>query len=100
MTNPEKNFLGVLHENKAKGIPYKITYEKVKLFHDMEYETSEEIAKEYNQWIEGLKMNNTYAGAIGGRLAFSFIPTSIGLVCKVKDAISNTEFDLTDYGSW
>jgi hypothetical protein len=41
-----------------------------------------------------------YGGAIGGAHTFSFTHTSLGTICKVKDAITDQELDLTDYGSW
>lgn len=41
-----------------------------------------------------------YSGAIGGTLTYSFTPTSIGVVFKVKDNLSGEVLDLTDYDSW
>lgn len=39
-------------------------------------------------------------GAIGGRWTYSFTPTSIGCVVKIKDGISGQELDLSDYNHW
>lgn len=38
-------------------------------------------------------------GAIGGELIYSFTPTSIGVVVKVRHA-SGEELDVTDYENW
>lgn len=40
-----------------------------------------------------------YTGAIGGELTFTFTPTSLGDVFKVKH-YSGLELNLTDYDSW
>lgn len=39
------------------------------------------------------------AGCIGGRMTYSFTPTSIGTVIKV-DCACGSKFDATDYGGW
>lgn len=39
-------------------------------------------------------------GAIGGQFTFSFTPTGIGVVVKVRDCVTGEELDLTDYDSW
>lgn len=39
-------------------------------------------------------------GAIGGELTYSFTPTSLGTVVKVKHGLTYNELDLTDYDSW
>lgn len=38
-------------------------------------------------------------GAIGGRLRYIFIPTSLGVISKVMCACK-VEIDVTDYASW
>jgi len=40
-----------------------------------------------------------YYGAIGGSMTWSFTPTGIGVVVRVKHA-SGAELDLSDYGEW
>jgi hypothetical protein len=40
-----------------------------------------------------------YSGAIGGELTYSFTPTSLGTIIKVKHS-SGAELDLTFYESW
>lgn len=63
-------------------------------------EESEE--KDYEKWKKEhdltckSKKNPT---AIGGRLTYSFIPTSIGTVFKVK-CVCGVKKDFTDYNSW
>jgi hypothetical protein len=39
-----------------------------------------------------------YEGAIGGGITYSFTPTSLGVVVKVK--YGDKELDLTDYDMW
>lgn len=57
--------------------------------------------KKLNEWLDALTPDkNAYDGAIGGRLTYSFTPTSIGTIVKVKDNMSGSEIDLTDYESW
>lgn len=41
-----------------------------------------------------------YGGAIGGRVTYSFTPTSIGLIIKVTYSLTNETIDLTDYDNW
>lgn len=41
-----------------------------------------------------------YTGAIGGNITYSFTPTSLGMVIKIKEAITEEELDITDYDSW
>lgn len=45
-------------------------------------------------WPNGLP----YGGAIGGHLTYSFTPTSIGIVTKVK--CLDKELDVSDYENW
>lgn len=44
--------------------------------------------------------DKAYEGSIGGRFTYSFTPTSLGTVTKVRDNISGEELDVTDYGAW
>jgi len=44
-------------------------------------------------------LGSPYYGAIGGSMTWSFTPTGIGVVVKVKHA-SGAELDLTDYDEW
>ena len=39
-------------------------------------------------------------GAIGGAYTYEFTPTSIGVVVKVRNSVTNAVIDLTDYESW
>lgn len=41
-----------------------------------------------------------YTGAIGGRFTYSFHPTSLGVIIKVKDETDRTKIDLSDYENW
>jgi len=41
-----------------------------------------------------------YYGAIGGELTYSFTPTSLAIIVKVKHAVTENEIDLSDYDSF
>jgi len=41
-----------------------------------------------------------YYGTIGGGYTFTFTPTGLGTVVKVKNCVTGEELDLTDYDSW
>jgi len=41
-----------------------------------------------------------YSGAIGGRYTYSFTPTSLGVIVKVRDNLINEELDVTEYDEW
>ena len=64
----------------------------------MKFELSSEELKKIDDWVK--KLPKSEVGAIGGRLEYSFTPTSLGVVVKVKDCITKTELDLTEYESW
>lgn len=88
----------------------------------MKFELSDEQVKRYYAWVKQTNMlaiekqkenlphtriylecweaGYPYGGAIGGAHTFSFTHTSLGTICKVKDAFTNKELDLTDYASW
>ena len=46
------------------------------------------------------KLPQKYTGAVGGRYTYSFTPTSLGVITKVSDAITNEVLDLTEYEGW
>ncbi len=54
--------------------------------------------KKINEWMSTHK--NAYEGAIGGRYTFCFTPTSLGEVIVVKDSVTNTEIDVSEYEDW
>ncbi len=44
--------------------------------------------------------HDPYYGAIGGGISYTFTPTSLGTIVKVKEAITGEELDLTEYNDW
>jgi hypothetical protein len=42
-------------------------------------------------------MGSVYGGTVGGVYTYMFIQTSIGVIAKVHNSITDDEFDLTDY---
>ena len=59
---------------------------------------TEEQNKKVADWNATLE--DIYTGAIGGRLTYSFTPTSLGTVIVVSDSVTETEINVTDYESW
>lgn len=41
-----------------------------------------------------------YTGVTGGNLSFTFVPTTLGTVIRVRDSITGAEIDLSDYDNW
>ena len=39
-------------------------------------------------------------GTIGGGYTYSFTPTSIGVIVKVRNTVTKAEIDLSDYDTW
>ncbi len=39
-------------------------------------------------------------GPIGGAYTYSFTPTTIGVMIKVTNSVTNNEIDLTNYDEW
>ena len=39
-------------------------------------------------------------GSIGGRITYSFTPTSLGLITVVTDGLSGAELNLTNFEEW
>lgn len=64
------------------------------------FKLTEEQQKLLTKWEEEIYSDKKYAGAIGGRITYSFTPTSLGVVIKARDFFTKKEIDLTDYDSW
>lgn len=52
-----------------------------------------------HEWCCKHECSIGYAGAIGGKLTYSFTPNSLGMVTKVTCACGD-EVDVTDYDEW
>ncbi len=50
-----------------------------------------------SKWLEN---PGDYCGAIGGRLTFSFTPTSIGVITIVTDNLTKETLNITNYEEW
>jgi hypothetical protein len=75
------------------------------------FELTDEETQKANEWMDqqdnivrkkqGLSEDEPiYYGSIGGAVTFSFTPTSLGVIVKVRNSVTNNEIDLTDYHSW
>jgi hypothetical protein len=58
------------------------------------YEFSVEQNKKLRAWIA--KLPPAPSTAVGGRLSYNFVPTSIGTLITVNDCVSGEELDLSD----
>ncbi len=70
----------------------------------MVFKLDEKELTEYRKWIEEHDKTCPHAdpmkqGAIGGRLTYTFTPTSLGVITIVKCACGE-EINLTDTDSW
>lgn len=76
----------------------------------MKFEVNEHQLKLFKEWREqhDAKFHNgksPYSGAIGGRWTWSFTPTGLGTVVRVKCGFAglhpdDSELDLTPYEEW
>jgi hypothetical protein len=57
-----------------------------------------ESLEKLQKWQE--KQEFRALGAIGGSYTYSFTPTTLGVVVKVKNNANGEEIDLTDYENW
>ena len=62
------------------------------------FELSDLELKRASEFINNLPKAET--GAIGGRISYIFTVTSIGVVIVVRDSVTNTEVNVTDFDSW
>lgn len=46
------------------------------------------------------ELGHPYTGMIGGPITYCFTPTSLGIVVSVKDSVTKSELDLTEYDTW
>jgi hypothetical protein len=64
----------------------------------MKFELTQDQIEIYNLWRKELPAADS--GAIGGRTTFSFTPTGLGVITRIKDNITGKELDLTEYEEW
>lgn len=89
----------------SEGVVFSLTEEQVaclNIWHKDVHQRAISIQSNSNlgkRFIE-MGLSLPHYGAIGGALVFSFSATSLGVVCKVKEAITGEEIDLTEYESW
>ena len=60
----------------------------------MEFRLTREQIQKFQSWSK--KFKSEYTGTIGGGFTFSFTPTGLGMVVKVKH-FRGEELDLTEY---
>jgi len=64
----------------------------------MIFTINKEKQEELSAWMKTRR--EKYEGCSGGRYVYTFCPTLLGDVVKVRDDITGEEIDLTDYESW
>jgi hypothetical protein len=69
-------------------------------FYYQDFKMSDIEAAKVDAWlnVQGAKAEDNSTS--GGRYSFTFVPTGIGTVIKVKDDLLNEEIDATDYSNW
>lgn len=45
-------------------------------------------------------LNQPYYGACGGPLEYIFVPTSLGIIEKVRHSVTKEELNLTEFDLW
>jgi hypothetical protein len=65
----------------------------------IQYKLDKEQIRKISEWEYNHNCVIKNLGAIGGKLTFSFTPTNLGIVTKVK-CCCGKEIDLTDYEDW
>lgn len=70
----------------------------------IEFKIEEKEYKNYIKWILDHKdvckiVNPLSQGAIGGALTYSFTPTNLGMIIKIKCSCGE-EIDVTEYEHW
>lgn len=70
----------------------------------MNFELDEYELNKYRKWVDEHDKKCPYAdrmnqGAIGGRMSFTFTPTGLGQITKIKCACGD-EVDVTQYEHW
>lgn len=61
-------------------------------------ELNDQQEKQLSEWMG--KLPEAYTGAIGGRIEYIITPTGLGLIIKVRDAVTKSQLDLTDHSDW
>lgn len=52
------------------------------------------------QGLDDIISSDPYYGATGGGITYSFIPTSLGDICIVKETITGKELNVSDATGW
>lgn len=67
---------------------------------DIKFELNEKETEAANNFLKKHRHPDVYKGAIGGHIAYSFIPTSIGDAIDICCSICGEQENITDYDSW
>lgn len=60
-----------------------------------------ELSPEQLQALTAWQADKPHSKAVdGAQFEYAFLPTSLGVIVKVRCHVTKTEIDLTDYASW
>ena len=65
----------------------------------LSFKLTEEQKIKLDEW-KSQQVEKDKVGTIGDRYTYSFTPTSLGLIAFVKDNVTNSEINLTDFSNW
>lgn len=65
----------------------------------IKFSLTKEQEKKLNKWIKKGNRNVSRA-TTGERLRYCFMPTAIGTIVFVQDAVTGEEINLSDYENW
>ena len=63
------------------------------------FSLTEEQKIKLDEW-KSQQVEKDKVGTIGDRYTYSFTPTSLGIIVIVKDNVTNSEINLTDFSNW
>jgi len=67
----------------------------------MTFTTTPEQDEKIRDWIHWQEVDKpSKLTAIGGRYTYEFTPTGVGIVVKIKDAVTKEALDVSDYDLW
>ena len=65
----------------------------------LSFKLTEEQKIKLDEW-KSQQVEKDKVGTIGDRYTYSFTPTSLGIIVIVKDNVTNSEINLTDFSNW
>ena len=70
----------------------------IQIMETISFSLDKDQQEKLNAWMK--TRPTKYEGCSGGRYVYTFRPTSLGLVTRVRDDITKEEINLSDYENW